>query len=105
MPAGLQVFDETGRVTFNTNYRVSRMLGQLQAGLGTYTHYDDRLLTGIPFAVHVFEGTSTAFGPYDVIPQMTAPRVTFSGNSMTITRSGPPAHGQTNVCTVYYGVR
>lgn len=105
MPGGLQVFDETGRTTFDTNYRVSRMLGVVQPGLGTYTHYDDRLLTGIPFGFYVFEGVSEAFGPYDVIPQMTAPRITFSGNAMTITRPSPPPWGQSNVCNVYFGVR
>lgn len=105
MAGGLQVFDGNARATFDTNYRVSRMLGVVQPALGTYVYYDDRLLSGIPFAFYVFEGVTAAFGPYDVMPQMTAPRITFSGNSMTITRPGTPGVGQSNVCNVYFGVR
>lgn len=105
MAAGLQVFDGNGRVTFDTNYRVSRMLGFFQPPMGTGVYTDNRLTTGIPFAFYVYEGIVDTFGPYNAMPHLTAPKVTFSGNTMTVTRNSFPTEGQNEVCTLYYGVR
>lgn len=106
MPQGLRVFDaNTGAVTFDTNYRVSRTLGIVQPGLGSSVYTDDRLTTGTPWAFYVFEGSTFQFGDYDVAPQMTAPLITFSGNQMLITRKNPPPYGTANTVSVYYGVR
>lgn len=105
MPAGLQVWDANGVLTFDTNFRVARQLGVVQPGLGRSVYTDGRLTTGIPWAFYVFDGSNFAFGDYDVVPQGTAPRIEFSGAQMIVTRPAPPPYGQTNVCTVYFGVR
>lgn len=105
MPAGLQVFDANGRVVFDTNYRVSRILGIVQPGLGVSVYRDSRLLNGTPFAFYVFEGPTSAFTVWTATPQMTAPQFAFSGDTMTVTRAAPPPTSQADVCTVYYGVR
>jgi len=105
VPQGLQVWDGNGTATFDTNYRVARQLGAVQPGLGQSIYYDDRLYSGIPWAFYVFDGSNYAFGAYDVVPQGSAPVINFSGNAMIVTRSSSPPYGQTNTCTVYFGVR
>ena len=105
MPAGLQLFDGAARVYLDTNYRVAKLLGVVNPGLGNTVVNDARLTQGIPFAFYRMDGDGFLFGFADVSPQMTVPSMGFSGTTLTITRSAPPGTGQTYPCTVYYGIR
>lgn len=105
MAQGLQVFDEFGRVTLDTNSKCSRILGVVQPGLGQSVYTDDRLTQGTPFAFFVMEGNGFLFGAYDVAPNASAPIINFSGNQMVVSRPAPPPYGNVGTCTVYFGVR
>jgi hypothetical protein len=105
MGVGLRVRDpNTGAITFDTNMRVGRILGTVQAGLGMGSINDDRFLQGTPFAFVDVESSANLFDMYSTVPGTSYPRITFSGSTMTFTRQTVP-NLQAATYTIYYGVR
>ena len=49
MKAGLQIFDENGKLSLDTIDRAGRVLGVISFSGRTGSHVDSRLLTGQPF--------------------------------------------------------
>lgn len=92
MPQGLQIFNASGQIIFNTEDRLTRLLGfQIISGNGSIVV--PALATGTPFFfVHLINGTGN--------PLTTYPRPSISGTTISwLTQSTPYTSAE-----LYYGV-
>lgn len=111
MPQGLQVRDEDGVLSFDTNDYTCRTLGSLTIGTGTGEFTDARLAEGIPWVHISMEGNSPrpsgiGTGYVDINLWLSAPQVNVSGTTIHWSRSGSLPSGWTLPgCVLYYGVR
>jgi hypothetical protein len=103
MPQGLNLFDASGNVILDSNFRAAKILGTVSATPGITTVNDSRLTLGTPFAFSRIEGSASIFDLFGINLQMASPAFAFSGSSLVITRSTTSATAYP--CTVYYGIR
>lgn len=60
MRAGLQIFDENGKLSLDTIDRAGRVLGVISFSGHTGSHVDSRLLTGQPFWFFSFSNSPSS---------------------------------------------
>ncbi|MDR6455492.1 hypothetical protein [Variovorax paradoxus] len=105
MTTGLQVFDGSGRITWDTNSFTGRILGSVDAGPGAGSISHGGLVDGIPFAIPVMVLPDASHPLLQLGPFATAPNVSFSGTTMSFSRPGPVSWQPYPGCTIWYGVR
>lgn len=106
MSVGLRVWDGARNLTFDTNDYVGRFLGAVVAGSGTGSITDERLRTGIPFAVPVFVQPNASYPILNLGVYTSSPVISFSGATMIFTRTPDNFAGAVfPACTIWYGVR
>lgn len=97
MTAGLQIFDEYGRLLFDATTRCGRVLLSQRVGGGSGTFWDDRLTQGQPFACFLADGLPISTPVSKSLP----PIISISGNSVTYSYTeGDPIPG-TLIAGVY----
>ena len=109
MPQGLQVFNESQQVFWDTNMFMGRTLGIVDIGttLGPGEIVDDGLTTGIPWVIPILDWNTPFQNPLAGGYWTTAPRVSFAGNKLIWDRrtTAQPAGWPIAPCTLHYGVR
>lgn len=99
MSAGLQVWDASGNLVFDTADQIVRFLGELTISANGSTTNSD-LTSGTPFAI-IFPSIENTFGASGIQPNQ-LPTVGFSGTTISYSFSSTPSGGKT--VTVLYGV-
>lgn len=109
MPAGLQVFDGSQNIFWDTAMFIGRTLGYSDIGTGSGQIVNNGFTQGIPWAIPVLNGASLgqSDGAYiNINLWLSAPNIWFSGNTLSWTRSGAYPEGWAfPSCRIYYGVR
>lgn len=101
MPAGLQVFDQSGALTVDLSYRLSRVIGMIYVAAGSSGQVVDAgFLQGTPYCICARTDTFEDAMPGADAIGMAAPYISFVGDVMSYSVD-PPSRGQLLIYGVY----